>query len=339
MKRSDIHRVKPEDIKRQKLIFRYHNVMVSDYLVYLTLKALFGAADSVQINGDTEWIYALRVPNAYLSITAWEKRRIDGGLTIYPDEDDTNKAYGIAREFLELLMFESKRHSSKIRGKIKEAEARKFQNPFAEYFSDAQLLLKKAKEPKSNLTLLDYQEMYANLRAAFFLFVASFEGLLNLIYELNLKPSLRDERIYQRLAREQIDIKLRLAPLYCDCFQSDHFDFHSDAFDRFLYIVELRNNIIHANITLPMRTSILVEDEFWFLQKEAENEGKYGLSQHIYFEFKDLDFVEKSIRDITELLIQAMKPNYQADFRKILHQLEVFVIWENDRYKIALPDS
>ena len=55
-------------------------------------------------------------------------------------------------------------------------------------------------------------------RASFLLFIAAFEGFLNLLYELYLRPDLKDSRILGRLSREQIDLKILMAPVYCTCF-------------------------------------------------------------------------------------------------------------------------
>lgn len=48
-------------------------------------------------------------------------------------------------------------------------------------------------------------------KSAFLMLLSSFEGFLNILYELYLQPELRSDRLFERISREQVDIKLRLA--------------------------------------------------------------------------------------------------------------------------------
>ena len=194
----------------------------------------------------------------------------------------------------------------------------RLQNPFALYYNSAEVLLGKAEESDNNSS--DY------CRSAFFLFIAAFEGLLNLIYELYAKPNLRDERIYDRLAREQIDIKVRLAPLYCSCFTNTPVDHHSEVFKRFHSIVNLRNDFIHANFTKPMKTPIVVEDSITFMV-EQDTRDKNGLPKSIMDLIPpDIQTIKDSIDQMTGLLIEAMQPRFRHEFKRILHEDYVQVL-------------
>jgi hypothetical protein len=150
--------------------------------------------------------------------------------------------------------------------------------------------------------------------------------LLNLIYELYLKAELRDERIYERLSREQIDIKVRLAPLYCECF-SKEIDHNAEEFKRFHSIINLRNDFIHTNLTKPMKRPIIVEDNITFII-EHESRDKNGLPKSIdVLTGEDLEFIKENLDQMIDSLIESMKPRFRREFRNILEDdyIQIFI--------------
>jgi hypothetical protein len=139
------------------------------------------------------------------------------------------------------------------------------ENPFALHYQTAEELIAIAEKLRTergdapgSAPMVDSQ--YTLCRAAFFQLVAAIEGLLNLVYEIYLKVELRDDRVADRLIREQIDVKLRLAPVYCDCFAGQPFDHTTQAFRNFHRLVNARNDFIHANVTRAMKTSVVNYD-------------------------------------------------------------------------------
>ena len=152
---------------------------------------------------------------------------------------------------------------------------------------------------------------------------------MNLIYELYVKPDLRDERIFDRLSREQIDVKVRLAPVYCDGFKSKTIDNHSETFKKFHSIVNLRNDFIHANLTKPMRLPIVTESDFSFIVP-PEILDKNGFPRSIDGLTPDsIETVKKSIDDMVSLLANSMEPKFRHEFNKILDQ-EYITIFMDD---------
>jgi hypothetical protein len=117
------------------------------------------------------------------------------------------------------------------------------QNPFALYFRTAEELIGIA-EIAAGCEALSASGTIC--QAAFFQLLIAAEGFLNLIYELYLKPELRDDRIAGRLTRDQIDVKLRLAPVYCDCFAGKPFDHRTAAFQNFQKLFRIRNDFVRA---------------------------------------------------------------------------------------------
>jgi len=206
------------------------------------------------------------------------------------------------------------------------------------YFNNAENILERASQWSNEETIKASWELYRLAgsgdlyRAAFFLYVASFEGLLNLIYEIYLNPALRDERIFNRLKREQIDIKLRLAPIYCTCFKHEVIDASTEEFHRFQYIVDLRNDFIHANITKPMKSSIVQEDDFVFWI-DSEQSSKYGLPRDATeLDQHHLKFVRRAILDMVKIILDAMKPRYKREFSQVIYDEAINVGIDDEEF-------
>ena len=90
------------------------------------------------------------------------------------------------KRFLNCFPNTAPKFTSTIDKAAKEAERFILQNPFVLDYNSADVLLDKAQK-----AAMSEPDDYC--RAAFFLFVAAFEGLLNLVYELYAKSELRDE--------------------------------------------------------------------------------------------------------------------------------------------------
>jgi uncharacterized tellurite resistance protein B-like protein len=333
---------------------------ISPLSAYHTLKELFGSPNSEWFDeGKSQWAYYLRVPGAYLDVYDWklyswsiavyEDSALENAKQEYSSNDDQGapnqeivssiskafekgdkrKAEKIGNEFLSFL----RKHIPKSNSKIKkaEAEATKFvlQNPFTLYYQSAASLLERASDPV--ISTSDYY------RSAFFLFIAAFEGLLNLIYELYLKVDLRDGRIYDRLSREQIDIKVRLAPLYCDCFSGKSFDHTSEVFKQFHSIVNLRNDFIHANLTKPMKRAIVIEDGHIFIVEQSSRD-KNGLPKSIdTLTEEDLKLIKDNINQMIDMLAEIMKPRFRREFRSILEEDYIQIIIEEGEIIVVEP--
>jgi len=310
MKASDISVCSYEDMPRSRSIL-LSDPDITPFQVYYTLKSLFGPPDEGVDEIKSQWAYYLRVPGAYIEVYDWKIEVWHMG--IYEDSDDAQNAKRIGNEFLELL----RKNLPKSAGQLKRAmsEARDFilQNPFALYYGSAEHLLSKAEHSSP-------WEAPRYCLSAFFLFIASLEGLLNLLYELYLKPELRDDRIYDRLSREQIDLKVRLAPLYCSCFRTELIDHRTDAFKRFQAVVNLRNDFIHANFTQPMRRPIAIyEENIFVIEQDARD--KYGFPRGIAgLQPRDLTAIKETIDEVIQLLLGAMKPRFRYEFEQVLSE-------------------
>ena len=314
---------------------------VSDIHPYVAFSALteWLGKPTAEFNDDEEWNWQFKSGHTYLAvykscddIESWK-------LLIYQTEMNQQEAGRAAEDFLSLLRKHLPRYLSKLKAAAPQATGYVFQNPFAVYFRSARDLLERASflVPEEDTGWDDQFKRNERLdycRSAFFLFVASFEGLLNLIYELYLKSDLRDERISSRLSREQIDVKLRLAPLFCLCFDDRAIDHHSEEFQRFQYVVNLRNNFVHANLTKPMRTSIVTDRNHDFVLLD-ESPAKYGLPQNIvHLDVDHIKVVQATIDTMVRLVLDAMKPRYAHELKPVVMEDNIWVSVVDNEYII-----
>jgi hypothetical protein len=314
---------------------------IHPYVVYSTLKGILGEPKREEEFENEEepenefvygkWYWHIKLFDDYLTIygyaTTWYMK-------IWTADEQIAKE--TSTKFTDFIRKQAPKYLAQLRKLASATSGFVLQNPYAIYYHDAKKLLAKANEVKDSewAAWTTVQKQRSDLyTSAFFLFIASFEGFLNLIYELYLKPSLRDERIYSRLLREQIDVKLRLAPVYCLCFKDEVIDHRTEPFQRLQYIADLRNDFIHANITKPMRIPVVKEDKYYF---DAVNEftGKYGLPRSVVeLDIQHIKFVQQTIDDMVEIVIGAMKPHYHA-FQYIVQDWEFYVEIVDDEYII-----
>lgn len=337
MEKSHIQSISPEEFDRQiprALLVPIYDI--SPYIVYLTLKEWFGLPAHIDLlSSRVQWLYYLRTPKVDIEVYDWKRETVSIGIYdrsgLAPEQIKAE-----ADEFLKLIRKQTAKHV----GRLKTAERRAigfiFRNPFQLYFSTAERLLEYALEEhedklESHYRLSDY------CRGAFFLYIAALEGLLNLIYEIFLVPSLRDERIYMVLRRADIDIKLRLAPLYCTCFKSSLIDSQSEQFERFMSVVNLRNDFVHANITPPMKSPVIEEDgmEFWIFNPGL---NKYGTPRSAdLLTINDLEFIRQTIWDMAAVIVDAMKPRCRTRFLKVFNHEFIAVEKKGDELTLMVP--
>jgi hypothetical protein len=162
------------------------------------------------------------------------------------------------------------------------------------------------------------------------MYLSSVEGFLNLIYELYLKKDLRENRIYDRLCREQIDLKLRLAPVYCECFRQDVLDSNNPSFIEFHSLVNLRNDFVHANLTKPMMNPIVYEDGYSFYIDSAST-TPIGIPNNFdRFEHQHIQKTKEITQNIIEYTIDSMSPRYRREFQSVMRKELILVKYEDN---------
>lgn len=317
---------------------------LSPYEVYITFKDAFGEPNSHNFDDlKSQWQYALEAPEAFIEVYDWKV--LTWSIGVYLKEGVQKSPEDVSKEFLEAIVKQSQKHKSKIESRLKNADGIVIENPYISYLETADSILElivniidpKNCEPEAKLTtgFSLWMKHYDLSRAAFIMYLASVEGFLNLIYELYLRKELREKRIYDRLAREQIDLKLRLAPVYCDCFEAGVIDFDAKEFKEYHSLANLRNDFVHANVTKPMLNPLIYEDNIEFVVNAA-SDTKIGVPSN----FRDFDYshayLAKTItQNLIQYVIKAMSPRFRREIERILELEYIKVEYEGGQVFVS----
>lgn len=209
---------------------------------------------------------------------------------------------------------------------------------YGEESAEVEDTLSNLRRLKEKQERLEYFENISRT-AVFFLFIASLEGLLNLVYEVYLFKELReDERIKAFISRAQIDIKLRAMPVYCSCFNVHLID-SDETFKKIHSIFNLRNDLIHANMTSAM-TAKRYEVHGRLFHSHEDKKNKYSLPQTARsLTIENLQFVCEAVEKMVENIMVSMKPRYKREFERVLHQDGFYARLIDGEYLIDADDE
>lgn len=335
MNLSDLERLDWQDLPEasERALFT-RSESPSPYIIYLILKNSFGPGTEEEDSEKVQWSYLLKAPGGYLEIHDW---LLDSwSLETYAEQEDEQKAQLLEKEFLSLISQEAMKYERYAKQPREKATSYILSNPYTIYYEDAKRLTQLAEDGVSKKNLNpwspDFSTSHLICRSAFLAFMSAFEGFLNLIYELYLRPDLRDVRLYERLSREQIDLKIRLAPAYCVCFKDGTILYASDELARFQYLTKVRNDFVHANLVDSMRTVVAIEDNFNFLLYPS-TEGKYGFPSRLdAVDLDNLRFVQAAIDDMVYAVVRSMRPRYRKEMETILRDDEISIELVDDEF-------
>lgn len=255
-----------------------------------------------------------------------------GFLEMREARDETLKKWSrIVEEFKGFLDKQLPSQQAKVRDAQKEARLLSMPNIYRLYFEGAHQLY----ELLSSLE--DSEKIGSLLRAQFFLLIASFEGFLNLMYELYLDPTIRNDKdLYRQIRREPLPYKVRMAPTRCACFQEQKsLRIRKDYFGPFLYLYDVRNDFIHANLLPHMKSRRVMEGRFEFWAK-AKTPMKYDFPRDVtQLRSEHVEFVYEIIEKMVDYLLSEMKPRYRREFSEALERTEILVELEGDEYMIV----
>jgi hypothetical protein len=287
------------------------------FVVYSALKQQFGAPNG-EAGKHGQWCYEFELADAMVRIQDW--KLYGWTLEIYPDDKQKATAQNIQEAVLALFTSEARRRDQDIKSMARTSTLSMQQNPFRIYFDSASNLLDLAEQNASS------QQRDTLCRSAFFLFLSSFEGLLNLMYDLYLKPSIRANRDGRdSVIRANLDQKILLAPVYCMCFTQETMDFPGDLYLRYKALRSLRNNFIHANMTEAMRTSVIKQDGAIFLL-EPNRSKEYGLPLVVSgLDTTHLRFTKTVISEMKDAIVNAMSAHLRHDFAQALEGEEIII--------------
>jgi hypothetical protein len=299
---------------------------------YLGLKALFGEPDREHIDETAQqWVFLIKTEDAQIMVNDWKLE--SWSIHVYDQHNDLGRSEELIKELEKQITHALAKHRSLLSDLLKRPAGHVIENPFALYYETAQGLIKIAEKlhtkhvtPSSTVPGLgDWSTHYTICRAAVFNLIAAIEGFLNLMYEIYLKAELRDDRIVQRLAREQIDVKLRLAPIYCDCFTGKPIDHATEAFRNFNRLVNTRNDFIHANVTKSMKTPVVSYDDMTFVMSPEDLRDNTIPSLMGDIEIEDAKKIKAIVDAIVAQVLSNMKPRDRKEFESVMFEQSINV--------------
>ena len=329
----------PKDFQVRKALERTHLEKPGDpspLEVYIALKSLYGEPNREFIDeGKQQWTFLLRTEGAVLEVYDWKIG--SWSIAVFKEQGNQSNALAIANELVAQIKRTVARCGREIRGVTQRPIGQVIENPFTLYYETGNELLELAEELSSgraaDVTITEVLENWRKrstlCRAAFFQYIAAVEGLLNLIYDLYLKRELRDDRILDRLSRENIDVKLRLAPIYCDCFAGRPIDHTTKAFKAFHSLANIRNDFIHANLTKSMRTPIVTHEGSIYAVESSTASGATLPRSYSELGIDELTDVKATIDAIVAQLVESMKPRVRRQFKSFMNDSFIHVAYED----------
>lgn len=320
---------------------------LNPYIIYSVLKENFGESNCYDIDDDKQqWSWLFKYKEFFVQIYDW--KLLSTSIAVYSSSGNKLESEKLAGKIGALLTKEGLQKKGKVKTIIKNTKHKVIQNPFVTYYSTAENLLEVAQfvehiatsnianisNEKSNDSTnqfgLSFDLWYKQndlYRSAFLMFLSSFEGFLNIMYELYIKAELRVDRIYERISREQIDIRLRIAPTYCDGFKAKIINNEDERFKAYLRLVNLRNDYVHANLIKSLERYIIEEDDYTFIiENEDTNEIPTNIDE---LELKHVQLAKGIIDQTIELVFESMEPKTRREFKKIIYDQEIEMLEED----------
>lgn len=325
----ELNELKPRSIDavtlRQK-VFTFTITHIEPYSIYTTLKAKLGVPNATPPK-HSQWCYECEAPTGFVRIHDWKLYGCT--IAIYPDDQQTRTANQIYEDLLPIFNKARNDQSGIIKNIAKSSTRLMLQNPYHIYFTTGSELLDLAEN------MPDSGQRDTLCRSAFFQFLSAFEGLLNVLYDIYLKPTIRaDKEISESVITTPLDKKIQMAPVYCICFKSDQIDIDPETYERYKAIRSLRNNFIHANLTAAMKTSIITHDDMTFLL-EPNQTKEHNLPLIVSnLRVEHLHFTKETIQAMKDAIIDNMHPTYRYDFAKALARDVIIISSSNNTYTI-----
>lgn len=320
------------DKKDGKMIERgYLNKPATNpYLIYVILKEQFGVPNCFDYDEDkTQWSYLFTYNDFYIQIYDW--KILETSIAVYHPAVEAEKCEALAIQIDQLISKQAATKQRKLKEKRKSYKKRLLENPFYAYYDTAmshrELIIKfqnlRSSQPQFYLNLGLFERENELCRSAFILFLSAFEGFINILYEIYLKPELREKRITERLARELIDVKIRMIPVYCNGFKEKTINQEDDRFRNYLRLVNLRNDYIHANLIRSLESYVIEEDDMTFV---IDNDDTSEIPTNIsLLRPEHVELCKKYIDEIIELIFESMNQKAKREFKKVVYAYSISI--------------
>lgn len=321
---------------------------VHSTFVYKIMKDAFGPYNANWVGEKSTWKWVLKTEKGLLSVYDYKggwsigyvgsMRRPSKELIIYAE----NLKDAILEEAGKIHIPRKKIKESKVGGSI--------YNPYA-LFSNTSILLmeeaknviteiegyKSSKDDPFNVKALNRGVAVAALyRSAFLMNYLALEGFMNVVYTIFLKKRYRNDFFERKMQNESIVTKLLEIDKYCDEIVQQVINSDEELFKVFQHLTNIRNDLLHANISKGMESHLVRIGEYELLTKEKPQE-KYGIKSHPG-ELTNVDVIRsrRIVEKIVVKIINTLNERIRWKFA-IVHSYVLLPYYFDNRGRVDIP--
>lgn len=180
-----------------------------------------------------------------------------------------------------------------------------------------------------------YMEKGAGYLSAMMCFIIAFEGFINTLYKLFIRPQFKHRDYERATVHAPLDLRVLQLPLYCKGFKNAMFDPNDLIFKQLKEVTKLRNDIFHANLTRDNERIVIWWDGFWFKYDpfKDRNIGKPGKIRrkwlHTYRQFiepKQVEMLGKSVEALVKAIIERLEEKEKSWVETWIDRPEIFLV-------------
>lgn len=180
-----------------------------------------------------------------------------------------------------------------------------------------------------------YMEKGAIYLSAMIYFIMAFEGFINTLYKLFIRPQFKHRDYERATVQAPLDLRVLQLPLYCQGFKNATFDPNDTIFKELKEVTKFRNDIFHANLTKDNERIAIWWDGFWFKYDPFKdwNIGKSGKvrrkSIHTfrpYIEPKQVEVLCNRVEVLVRAIVEQMDEKEKSWVEMWLDKPDIFLI-------------
>jgi hypothetical protein len=299
--------------------------------VYMVMHQAFGPPNSRWFDpSKTRWEWIVYTPDGLLAIYDWKEGLWSigyrGVTTTRPSDALITQAdairAAIATAVSKITVTAKERRAGHIAGQVR--------NPYALFSNIADGLMEQAEEYVR--LILSYDEgsedwtqwHYAQARvgqlfsSALVNVILSMEGFVNLVYMLFLRDRYRGLEIYERrLRNEMLPVKVLEMDMYCHSFDRSPLAGNKDLLDAISHLIEVRNLIIHANVSDAMHQRVIMKGGYP-LRIRNRPSSKFGIPIDVaHVTNKHVVQADMLVDKLIVSVIKAMSRKVRRDFATV----------------------
>lgn len=329
------------------------------YMIYLFLRERFGKGEFIgEDEHKMQWRYFIKTPHGFIEI--YDKRRtsiyfwpysINKNKKCSEIKASWTENYRYARIEYDIQYEEIENIPPELKNDIKEfiTELNNFcrnynrnsepdyvhrgqliLNPYYIHYSNFKYHYKMLKRSIRKLQSTNnfiykrrnlIKEEIENLKVStFILLIASLEGFINLLYEFLLKKVIRkNNKILKQISNSKTIDKIIMLPIYCS-YVNDTKCISETSLNNLKKLYELRNRLIHANISRFEYNNIIEIDNYIFQSPDDEKDS--SIKPFLEEPDKIIEFIDnakKTIDIIRNEILKSIEIQQRKQLRKILN--------------------